>query len=1029
MRISNFSIKRPVFTTVVMFLIIILGVVSLLKIPLKLIPDINPPIAVVVTSYEGASPVEVVEKVTKPLEGSLSTLPGIKNITSTTREGSNLILMEFSWSTNIDDVQSDVLQRIDRTPLPKDVSKPQFMKFDPSQFPIIQLSLQSVGNEKELQELADQLEKDLMTVEGIASVNVSGTLDEEIVIQLDEKKLKQYHLAQSDIVQLIQANNISLPGSPVESEGMSLTTRIVSQLTDVEEVKNLVVTVNPLSGEEITIGDVAAVQSKKKETGSFTRANKHPAVLLSVLQQADANTAEVSKQFQEKLDQLMGEKRYESIKADILFDQGDYVRLAIGNIGSSLLLGGVLAMLVLFAFLRNVKSPLIIGVAIPYSVIVTFVLMYFADFNLNIMTLGALALGIGMLVDNAIVVIENIYRHLSMGKDSRQAARDGAKEVGAAITASTLTTVAVFLPVVFISGILGQIFKEFALTISFSLAASLIVALTVIPMMASRWLKLPESQKNIKKEPKIAERYESAIRWSLRHRLLVILISLVMLVVGGWGLTTVGSQFLPATDEGFFNIRMEVEQGTSLQETNKVVEAIEKELGKEKDVDVYVSLVGSTQEDSFRGTGSSNKAELYVKLKPLEKRERSVFAFVDDVKPDVEKAARLVNRTAEVTFEMQSASGSSPQTLTFNVRDMNPERLDHTVKKVEKAVASINDITEVSTNREETVKEIQIKIKRDQALAAGLAPAQIASIVNDATRGVTATQIINKNSAVQTVVVRYNEQVTKNVDKLKKLLIKTPAGNFYPLETLADIKVQQGPVVIQRINQQEAVQFTTKYTAGTNLGAVSEKVDEKIAGLDLPEDTTITFGGDRDLLESSINDMILALVLAIVLIYIVMAAQYESFKYPFVIMFTVPLMVVGVALALVMTRTPISIPAVIGILILAGIVVNNAIVIVDYIIQRKRSGLNSYEAIIESAKDRARPILMTALTTILGLVPLAAGLGGGTEINQPMGITVIGGLLSSTLLTLFVIPVVYSFFDKETRNLNKKKGNEIKKDN
>ncbi|MFK2824814.1 efflux RND transporter permease subunit [Bacillus sp. B190/17] len=1018
MRISNFSIKRPVFTIVVMFLVIILGAVSLFKIPLKLIPDINPPVAVVVTSYEGASPIEIVEKVTKPLEESLSTLPGIKNITSTTREGSNLILMEFSWSTNIEDIQSDVLQRIDRTPIPKEASKPQFMKFDPSQFPIIQLSLQSAGNEKELQKLADQLEKDLMTVEGVANVNVSGTLDEEIVIELDEKKLEEYNLSQSDIVQLIQTNNISLPGSTVESNGMSLTTRIISQLTSTEEVKNLVLTVNPLSGTEITIGDVASVESKRKTARSVTRANEHPAVLLSVLQQADANTAEVSKEFKKRLDELLKEKRYKSVRADILFDQGDYIRLAIGNIGSSLVLGGAFAMLVLFAFLRNVRSPLIIGVAIPYSVIVTFVLMYFADFNLNIMTLGALALGIGMLVDNAIVVIENIYRHLSMGKDSRQAARDGAKEVGTAITASTLTTIAVFLPVVFISGILGQIFKEFALTISFSLAASLVVALTVIPMMASRWLKQPAAKKAGSKESRAIERYESAVRWALRHRLLVILTSLVMLIVGGLGLTTVGTQFLPATDEGFFNIRLEVENGTSLNKTNEVVKAIEKELRKEKDVEVYVSLVGSTQEDTFRGTGSSNVAELYVKLKPLEKRERSVFAFVDEMKPTVEKAARQVNSTAEVTFNMQSASGSSPQTLVFNVRDANPERLDQTVREVKKAVADIPEMTEVSTNREETVKEIQITVKRDKALEAGIVPAQIASIVNDATRGVLAAQIINKRSEVQTVVVRYDEQVTKSISQLKKLLVKTPSGNFYKLEDLADIDIKQGPVVIQRINQQEAVQFTAKYTANTNLGAVSKKVDEKMADLDLSDETTIAFGGDRELLESSIDDMVLALILAIVLIYIVMAAQYESFKYPFVIMFTVPLAVIGVALALTATRTPISIPAVIGILILAGIVVNNAIVIVDYIIQRKRNGMSSYDAIVESAKDRVRPILMTSLTTILGLVPLAIGVGSGTEINQPMGIAVIGGLVSSTLLTLFVIPVVYSFFDKETRKIN-----------
>ncbi|MGM7636027.1 efflux RND transporter permease subunit [Bacillus sp. Hm123] len=1020
MKISNFSIKRPVFTTVIMFLVIILGVVSLLKIPLKLIPDINPPIAVVVTSYEGASPTEVVEKVTKPLEESLSTLPGINNITSTTREGSNLLLLEFSWSTKIDDIQSDVLQRIDRTPIPDEANKPQFLKFDPSQFPIIQLSLQATDNQGNLEELASELEKDLATVEGVANVSVTGSLDKEVKIELNEEKLEEYNLAQADVVQLIQANNISLPGDTVESNGMSLTTRIVSQLTSIDEIKQLVLTVNPLNGEEITVGDVASVELTEKDTGTMTRANQNPATLLSVLQQADANTAEVSKQFQQKLNELLKEDRYKNIESDILFDQGDYIRLSIGNIGNSLLLGGVFAMLVLFIFLKNVRSPLIIGVAIPYSVIVTFVLMYFADFDLNIMTLGALALGIGMLVDNAIVVIENIYRHLSMGKDSKQAARDGAKEVGGAITASTLTTVAVFLPVVFISGILGQIFKEFALTISFSLLASLVVALTVIPMMASRWLKVPETNRQ-KEQTSVMSRFEKAVRWSLHHRFLVLAISFVLLMGGAFGLTTVGSQFLPPTDEGFFNMRVELENGTSLEETNRVVKVIEEELEKQKDIEVFVSLIGSTQEGSFRGTGSTNVAELYVKLAPLEKRDRSVFALVDDIKKDVITATENVNETAEVTFNLQSASGTSPQTLTFNVRDMSKERLDQAVQKIETALKDIKEITEVTTNREETVKEIQMTVDREKALEAGLAPAQIASIVNDATRGVIATQIINENDEVQMVKVQYDQTVTKNIDNLKNLLVKTPSGNFMKLQELADIQIQQGPVSIQRINQQEAVQFTTMYTSDTNLGAISKKVDEKIAELHLSDETKITFSGDRDLLESSIDDMVMALLLAIILIYIVMAAQYESFKYPFVIMFTVPLMVVGVSIALTVTRTPLSIPAVIGVLILAGIVVNNAIVIVDYIIQRKEKEANSYEAIVSAVKDRARPILMTALTTILGLVPLAIGIGGGTEINQPMGIAVIGGLISSTFLTLFVIPVVYSFFDRETRRMNANK--------
>lgn len=1023
MKLSKFSIDRPVFTTVIMFLVIILGIVSLMRIPLKLIPDLNPPIAVVVTTYDGAGPTEVSEKVTKPLETNLSTLPGIENISSTSQEGSNFILLEFSWSTNIDDVQNDVLQRIGQTPMPEGAGEPQFLKFDPSQFPIIQLSLQSDG-EADLERLAETLQTDLSSVEGVANVNVTGITADEVIVELDEIKMEDYGIGQADIVQLIQANNISLPGSTVESEGKTLTTRVMSQLTSLADIRNLTVSVNPLNGEEVTVADVASVEMKPLNENTVTRANEKPAVLLSILQESNANTADVSEGFQEKLDELLSREQYESVQADILFDQGDYIRLAIGNIANSLIVGGALAMAVLFFFLRNIKSPLIIGVAIPYSVIVTFVLMYFAGFNLNIMTLGALALGIGMLVDNAIVVIENIYRHLSMGKDSKTAAYDGAKEVGGAITASTLTTVAVFLPVIFISGILGQIFKEFALTISFSLLASLVVALTVIPMMASRFLTAVPADLEFKRQKsRRLVAFEKAIRWSLAHQAIVLVTAVVLLAGGVFGLTKVGTQFLPPTDEGFVTVRVETESGTSLEETNKVVEAVEQVLSEEEDTQVYVSLIGSTQEEASRGTGEANEAEMYVKM--TEERSRSIFEFIDDVKPAAEKVAQAVNETAEVTFSLQSASGTAPQTLTFSVRDTDSNRLDEAIEKIQSEVETINGVTDVQTDRDETVQEIQMTVNREDAQSAGFAPAQIAQIVNNATRGVFAAQIIEDESAeVKAVYVRYDQNVTANLEKLKKMLVKTPSGNFVPLESLADIAVTDGPVNIRHIEGQDAVQFTVTYAADENLGNISEAVDKQVEDLNLSDETVLSYSGDQELLDNSKDDMIMAIVLAVVLIYIVMAAQYESFKYPFVIMFTVPLMIIGVALSLIITKLPLSIPAIIGILILVGIVVNNAIVIVDYILQRKREGYAGTEAIVQSVKDRVRPILMTALTTILGLIPLASGIGDGTEINQPMGITVIGGLISSTFLTLFVIPVVFSLFDRQTRRKKSLQGDD-----
>lgn len=514
---------------------------------------------------------------------------------------------------------------------------------------------------------------------------------------------------------------------------------------------------------------------------------------------------------------------------------------------------------------------------------------------------------------------------------------------------------------------------------------------------------------------------DRSIRWSLKNRMIVLSIAVLLFVGGIFGLSTVGMQFLPPTDEGFFSVNVDLENGAALSQTEKVIKAMEDELKTEKDVDVYVSLIGSTQESAFQGNGRSNTAEVYVKLKSLARRDQSMFELVDKLKPKLEKKIKRINENAKIRFNVQAVSGLAPQTLTFNVKDTNKQRLDENADKIYSALQEMKHVTELSTSTANTVDEIQITVDRDKAFDAGLVPAQIATIVNDVTRGVQASQIITEDSDVYGVFVEYDEEITRNIDKLQTLLIKRPDGTYTELGDVAKIVVGNGPVQIQRINQQDSVEFTMKYSTETNLGTISKLVDEKIAELNLGTETDITYSGETELLEDSKNDMIMAFVLAIILIYIVMAAQFESFKYPFVIMFTVPLMVVGVAVGLLAARIPLSIPAAIGIIILAGIVVNNAIVIVDYINQRKEAGLSTYDALVASVKDRARPIMMTALTTILGLVPLALGMGEGTEMNQPMGITVIGGLVSSTLLTLYVIPVVYSLFDPETRRMNKRR--------
>lgn len=1021
MKIIDFSIKRPVFTLVTMFLVIILGVVSFFKIPVTLIPELNPPIAVVVTSYPGASPEEVSEKLTKPIETSLSTAPGLKTMQSSSQEGSNFILLTFDWSTKIDDVQLDILQRLDQVPVPDGANKPRFMKFDPSQFPVIQLALYSNVEGTDVRVLAEQLETELLRTEGVANVTVSGKLLEEVQIILDQRKLEMNGLVQSDIVQAIQVSNVSMPGEPIETgEGKQLTTRIVSTLSTISDIRGVVVGVNPITGETLTIADVADVALVEVESSMETRSDGQQAVLMSVLQESGSNTAEVSTSFKEALADLLEKEEFADVQSDILFDQGDYVKLAIGNIGQSLILGGLFAMLVLFLFLRGIKSPIIIGISIPYSVIVTFVLIYFADFSLNIMTLGALALGIGMLVDNAIVVIENIERHLAMGKPPKQAASQGTKEVGRAITASTLTTLAVFVPVIFISGLIGQIFTEFALTIAFSLFASLVVALTVVPMMASRMLKKPV--RNIearRRRSKGLNRFENSVKWALRHRFATLAVTAILLVLSVFGLFKVGTEFLPATDEGFVSVAVKLPNGSSPAATDEVVQRIEGLLNEEKEVDVYVSLVGGTQEGVVQGSSKANVAEIYVKLVPLAERERSVFQFVDDVQPEMLK---LVGKDVEIGFNMQTAAGSSPNTLTFSLTDTNAERLHEAVEKVQHELTGLDSVIEVNHDLHNVVEEIRIEVDRDKASAVGLPPYQIAQTVNGITRGTMATNILGKNDEVFGVNVKYDKRYRNNIEKLKKLKLRTPTGEFVTLDQVATITIEQGPVSIRRTDQAHSVLFTLKYVSSQTLGDMTEKVNESIEHIGLAEGTGLSYSGDRELFEDAIDDMLMAILLAILLVYIVMAAQFESFKYPFVIMFSVPLMIIGVAIGLFGTSTPISVSAIIGILILVGIVVNNGIVLVDYINQRKEAGLGSYDAILVASRDRVRPILMTALTTMLGLLPLALGIGEGTEINQPMGIAVIGGLLSSTLLTLYIVPIIYSLIDRETRKYAVEKG-------
>ncbi len=1005
MWLAKTAIRRPVLTVVFMIIVLALGAVSLTELNMDLIPDIHPPVGAVVASYPGAGPDEVLEKVTKPLEQRLGTLAGLKTIQSQTQEGLVLILLEFEWSEDINDKQNDVISRINQVDLPSDVDTPTFLKFDPSSIPIMQLSVMNGDETDELREEVDDIVQSLTNLSGVASADESGLLDRQIKVELDPEEMDRLGLSHADIQDVLEANHLSLPGGVVQDGDDELTTRVIGELPDVDALKDVLVTVDPATGEDVTLSDIASVDVSTEDRTLITRTNEEPSVNINVYKQSGENTAAVAAAVHDEIEELQDELDVEIVT---IFDQGEYVERAVGNVSSAMISGGILAMLVLFLILRSFKSPLMIGVAIPFSVIVTFVLMYFADFTLNIMTLGGLALGIGMLVDNSIVVIENTYRHLHMGKPPKQAAAEGAGEVAAAITASTLTTLAVFLPVVFVSGIVGTIFREFAFTVSFSLLASLFVALTVVPVMAANLLKSP--RKNKEKERQQSEfytRYRSVVKWALNHRKSVIAIALVLLVAGGAGVWSVGSEFLPAMDEGLFIAEVEMPPGTGLAKTDEVTEEIEAILADERDVQDFQTVMGTAEgEAALYGDSGRHIAQIYVSLVDRNQRDRTTSEIMNALRSDIES----VHDDADITLTEQTSfeAGGAPNTVGFLVSG-DKEVLDDHLDEITSALEDVAHVTDVMNSEAETQPELQVTVDREKARDHGLVPAEVVAAVSEAIRGEVVTRVADDEGTERDVLLRYDRSVTESPDALNDLDV-----GGVTLGEVADIEEGEGPTTLQRHNLENAVEYTVQYRDAT-FGEMEQAVQAELDDLDLPDELDVIFIGASEMLDDAVSDLTLAAVLSVLLVFLVLAGQFESFKYPFVILFTLPLMVIGVALALFVTQTPVGVTVMIGLIVLVGIVVNNAIVMVDYINRLKQAGRMTYDAIVEASAIRLRPIVMTATTTILGLLPLSLGIGEGTEIQQPLAIAVIGGLLSSTLLTLIVIPVVYSWFDPETR--------------
>ncbi|NLK01378.1 MAG: efflux RND transporter permease subunit [Clostridia bacterium] len=1023
MKITDISIRRPVTIVMVVCIIVLLGFVSLVNLNLDLFPEMNLPIAVVVTQYGGTAPQEVETLITRPLEEAMGTVHNIEKIQSMSQTGLSIVIAQFGWGTDMDFSMLEMREKVDlvKMMLPDASDNPMIFKMDPSMMPIMMLSFSGDRSPWELKLLAeDEIKNRLERINGVASVDVLGGAEREIKVTIEPQTLETYGLSPQQIIQTLRGENLNVSGGKVFQGGKQYLVRIMGQFNKIEEISELRLT-TPM-GINLRLGDIAEISDGFKEVEGYSTVDGHSSIAISVNKQSDANTVEVSRNIRKALDQAVGEFS-EDMELTYIMDQSEYIEKSIFNVLNNIILGGILAVLVLFIFLRNIQSTLIIGIAIPIAVITTFVMIYFRGLTLNMMTMGGLALGVGMMVDNSIVVLENIFRHRHQeGADPIKAARVGCSEMSMAITASTLTTIAVFFPIVFVKGLASQIFTPLALAISFSLLASLGVALTLVPMMSAR--VFPSGNNKILEEPKtrkhrifrlfagwqtwMDEKYRSLLGWSLAHKTRVLVIAGAMLVVSLALIPLVGVEFIPSMDEGAISIDIELAHGTKLERTEKVVGEVERIIGEHPEVETIFASVGSSMGGfGYMEGGQPEYASLHVQLKKKQRSRSSedIAAAIREEAQMIPGAEIRVTATDPLTGGM--AFGGAP--VAVEVRGDDLDILKNISDDVVEIVEAIPGTTEVETSFEKSNPEVQISVDRAKAAAFGLSAAQVSENVRMVLDGMVATYYRTGDDEID-VRVQFAEKDNETMQDLLDLKLSTPGGVQIPLSEVGEVKIAEGPTTIERKDQTRTISVTSKLH-DRDLGHVMNDIQEELRNYMLPAGYTFEFGGEAEEMADAFGDLTLALLLAVILVYMILAAQFESFVHPFVIMFSMPISIVGVVWGLLLTGRTFSVPTFIGVIMLAGIVVNNAIVLVDYINQLRSSGLEREEAILKAGPHRLRPILMTTLTTILGLVPLSIGIGEGAEVRTPMATAVIGGLLTSTLLTLVVIPVMYILFD------------------
>jgi HAE1 family hydrophobic/amphiphilic exporter-1 len=1023
--VPAFSVKRPVLTTMATLIVVVLGLASLAQLRIDLLPAVEMPTLTIQTEYEGASP-EVMERlVSEIIESIAATVPGVEELTSTSSEGSSRVRMTFMWGTDIDAAATDVRSRLESEidELPDEVTRPQIRKFDVNSFPILLLGIASDLEPVEATTLLDeQIAHRFSRIPGVAQLDVWGGYDREVRIELDRGKVRALGLPLSDILQALRDANLDMPAGTIEQGQYEVTLRAPAEFGSLADIENTVVALR--EGAPVTIAQIATVRDTHQRLTRLVRVNGRLGIRLAIRKQADANTVEVASAVLAEVERV--NRDFPQIEVVPVINQGNFIERSIQNVARSVLYGGALAVLVLLFFLRNIRSTVVIALAIPISVIATFTLIYGGGFTLNLMTLGGLALGVGMMVDSSIVVLENVFRRKQEeGEDPATAAVNGAAEVGPAIVASTITTLVIFLPVLFVQGVSGVLFAELAYVIAFSLIAALVVSLSLVPMLASKILKpldRPERDRPtaIDRLRAASDRgfaaldhaYRRALGVAMRARVATMIGATLVFVVSVLMLPLLGREFMPPSDEGEVRIDGEMDVGTRLDIVDaqtRIMEGLVVDAVPEKIA--WVTSVGA----SGWNPGDGASGEIRLSLTPSAERDRSNTEIADDIRQ------RLEGRIPGMTVRTRAPQGQflldrllgGDQGLTIEVRGYDLETLTLLADRAMEAIARIEGVENVDSNSSDGAPQQRLRIDRAKAADLGVSVRDIAQAIETAIAGSQAGEYRPEGYSYR-ILVQLADAQRLDVDQVLDLTVRSASGQAVALRNLVEADAGRGPTVIERKDQQRLLEVTGD-VVGRDLGAVAADVEAALDQIARPAGYDFVLAGNVEEQRESSQQLGIALVLALVLVYMVLASQYESLRDPFIVMLAVPMAVIGVIVTLLATNTTLNVQSYIGCIMLGGIVVNNSILLVDQAGRLRKDGMTTREAAMEAGRRRLRPILMTSLTTILGLTPLALGIGEGADAQAPLARAVIGGLLSSMLTTLVVVPAAYTLMHPDRR--------------